>query len=94
MLVLSACSAGTQSLAQVETELPSDITETSVNSTSIDAAPTDVPQDLPEDGNLELVSTPTKPPLISTRTELAASDPATFQLDSSQVQLVEFFAFW
>lgn len=28
------------------------------------------------------------------RTELVASDPAEIQLDSGQVQLVEFFAFW
>lgn len=42
-------------------------------------------------------ATPTEKPGATTaavKTELAATDPSSFQLASSEVQLVEFFAFW
>lgn len=58
------------------------------------ATPTDTP---PPTSTTTPTDTP--PPTMpeyrpSTRTELAATDPATVALASGQVQLVEFFAFW
>ena len=84
--------------------LVADPTETLVPPTKASPENTQSPiEDIPMPTSTEVMVEPTgtateeptvEPTVVIVKTELEATDPATVQLASGQVQLVEFFAFW
>jgi len=57
----------------------------------LETIPTRIPQVTPTQ---VVVADPNIPPTPTVRPLMEASDPATFEIASGQVQIVEFFGFW
>ncbi len=89
----TAESQPTQAMQPTETAVEGQIAQPTA---ATEPQPTDTakPAQAPEPTQApELTAEPTSAP-FTPRTELEATDPATVQLASGNVQLVEFFAFW